>query len=154
MKGFSGIFFEFHLSYYVQLSDNEMISYQSMNRGFQIIAYESILDRLANQKGDVAMFSKNEMYDSITGMYYVGEKVLQTVFDCAHGDFRLVQKAYWEMRASLEFLLTGYLLASYRNNECQYETEYGFDTASDAFDEDLAQSMCLARKYRIPRSKQ
>ena len=112
------------------------------------------MDELANQNGNVAMFSKNEMYDSITGMYYVGENVLQTVFDCAHGDFRLIQKAYSEMRASLEFLLTGYLLASYRNNECKYETEYGFDTGSDVFDEDLAQSMCLARKYTFPRSKQ
>ena len=124
-----------------------MISHQSMNPGFQIIAYESILDRLANQKGDVAMFSKNEMYDSITGIYYVGEKVLQTVFDCTHGDFRLVQKAYSEMTASLEYLITGYVLALHRSNECQYENEYGFDIGSDVFDEDLAQSLCLARKY-------
>ena len=117
-----------------------------MNSGFQIIAYQSILDRLANQNGALAMFGQHEMYDSITGMYYVGEKVLQTVFDCTNGDFRFVQKAYSEMRASLEFLLTGYLLALHRSNECQYENEYGFDTGSDIFDENLAQSMCLARK--------
>ena len=120
---------------------------KDMNPAFQVIAYRSILDRLANQKGDVAMFGKHEMYDSITGMYYVGEKVLQTVFDCTHGDFRLVQKAYSEMKASLEYLITGYALALHRSNECQYENEYGFDIGSDVFDEDLAQSMCLARKY-------
>ena len=124
---------------------------KDMNPGFQVVAYQSILDRLANQKGDVAMFGKHEMYDSITGMYYVGEKVLQTVFDCTHGDFRLVQKAYTEMKASLEYLITGYALALHRSNECQYETEYGYDTGSNIFDEDLAQSMCLARKYIIQR---
>ena len=124
---------------------------KDMNSGFQVIAYQSILDRLANQKGDVAMFGKHEMYDSITGMYYVGEKVLQTVFDCTHGDFRLVQKAYSEMKASLEYLITGYALALHRSNECQYENEYGYDTGSNIFDEDLAQSMCLARKYIIQR---
>ena len=100
------------------------------------------------------MFAKNEMYDAITGMYYVGEKVLQTVYDCTDGDFRLIHKAYSEMRASLEHLLTGYMMALHRSNECLYETKYGFDTGSDVFNEDLAQSMCLARKFTIPRIEQ